>query len=172
VLTIVFFQLRKRTTQTYVKKEKELAKIEANSSYVELFSHIPVYQDSVFRIYIANLTGDDEIIYLRKDILTEQQEKSKFFLHVYPVNKELLSDNKLGNLSYDFKSNFESFKYLGEDYFVAHRDLPEIAINKINTGQYGFKGDGKISWKTKDLLTQEDIIRTLQANKVKAFQFN
>lgn len=146
-------------------------KVAANSPYVKLLEQLPIYRDSSYYIYLANINSEPKIIFLKKDSISEKQRKSKFFLHIYPNDKTLLGENKFGNLAYEFNNNVKSFSFKENVYFVSSANLPNIKINKINAGQYGFKGNGNINWSINSLIEALSIKRTLEVNKEKMSQF-
>jgi len=134
------------------------------SPYAQLLEKTPVYKDSIYAIYLTTMSGVDKIIYLKEGELTSVQEESKFFLHIYPTDKELLGETKTSSLIYDFKNNASEFSHLGTGYHVSETDLPEIDIDKINTGQYGYQGDSSINWRISKILTTEAMRPIIQGN--------
>ena len=124
-----------------IKVEKDIV-----SPYAQLLEKTPVYKDSVYSIYITTIQDKDKILYLREGTESSIRQESKFFIHVYPTDKDLLGKKKQGNLNFDFKNNSKKVNIAGSDYYISETDLPEIDIDKINTGQYGYRGDGSINW--------------------------
>lgn len=142
-----------------VKVEKQVV-----SPYSELLTKTPVYKDSVYSIYLTTIEGKDKILYLRDGSPSSIRQESKFFLHVYPTDKSLLGENKTGNLNYDFKNNATQFSHEGNNFYVSETNLPELDIDKINTGQYGYKGDGSINWRINKILTTETMRPIISQN--------
>ena len=124
----------------------------------------PVYKDSVYSIFITTISKHDKILFLATGKISDVQKESKFFMHVYPKDKSLLGENKSGNLNYDFKSNFKLFNHLGKDYYIAETSLPQIDIDKINFGQYGFRGNKSITWSVKPVLKSKSMQTLLDEN--------
>lgn len=163
LLVILALQINKRNTQLNLLKQKEQAIINANSKYAKLLGQRSIYRDSVYKIYIANINDTNKIIFLKEGDLTSIRRKSKFFVHVYPVNKDLL--NSVSNhIPLNFESNFQSIVFDGKTYHFASQNLPEFQISKLNLGQYGFEGDNQINWKIRDLLLESEIAFILNEN--------
>lgn len=164
---IIFFQIQKKNE--YIKEKKEMveAKEKANSKYVKLIDQIPVYEDSIYKIYISRFGEDTKIVFLKKDSISEVQRKSKFFLHIYPQDPSLFINSNSKMLPFDFNNNASTFTFKKMKYFVSSANLPDFAIDKINTGQYGYEGNNKINWEITSLLTAKSIAETLKINKEK-----
>lgn len=169
---IIFFQIQKRNKYINENREMVEAKEMANSKYVKLLDQLPVYHDSIYKIYISNFKEKSEIVFLRKDSLTKIQEKSKFFLHLYPKDTRFLSDTKSKLLAFDFDNNVSIFVFDETKYFVSSSPLPDFVIDKINTGQYGYEGNNEINWCIDKILIKESIKSVLSHNKekIKAFE--
>ncbi|MDT0554156.1 hypothetical protein [Urechidicola vernalis] len=168
---IVFAQCKKRSAQSIKTEKESLIKKEANSEYVYLLDKQPVYRDSIYNIYISEINSDTEIIFIKSDTLSEKQRKSKFFVHVYPADKNEL-DEGMNFIGLDFKNNSQQFIYNGRKYFVSSTTLPYINIDKINVGQYAFNGDSSINWRIKELLKRESVLKILDVNKENIFMFD
>lgn len=171
IIVLLFFQFKKRANDLRIINEKKNLIEKENFSYVKLLDQLPIYRDSVYKIYIANIEGDCKIIFLKKDSISEVQKKSKFFLHIYPQKDSLLIDSKSKLLAFDFYNNVSEFNYNQEKYFISSTTLPNFLIEKINTGQYGYEGDFAISWEIKDLLYLKSIKENLKFNKEKCNNF-
>lgn len=171
IVLIIVFQIYKKIEYQTEEEKISKAKIMSNSEYVKLLDQLPVYRDSVFSIYIANFYDKNKIIYFKKDSITLLEANSKFFLHLYPKNKKLLNQVNSTNISYDFRSNFKSFKYMEKTYFYSEIDLPDFIIEKINTGQYGYNQNNSISWQIKHVLRGEYIKGVLGENGEISFSF-
>lgn len=167
---IIFFQIQKRNK--YIKEKREMieAKEMANSKYVKLLDYIPVYQDSIYKIYISRFGEDTKIVYLKKDSISEVQRKSKFFLHIYPQAPSVFKNSNSKMLPFNFNNNTSTFTFKKMKYFVSSANLPDFAIDKINTGQYGYEGNNKINWEITSLLTAKSIKETLKINKEKGIK--
>lgn len=154
-----------------IKKSKRFSKngiidntsAQITSEYDKLLTYYPVYKDSIYYIYVATISEAPKIIYLKKNINTVQKE-SKFFVHIYPKDSSLLKQNQ-GFLSFDFKNNVTEYNLKGRNVFISERELPKIGIKKINTGQYGFRGNSEISWRITQLLTAESIKKNILENE-------
>jgi len=127
-----------------------LKKLE-NKSYLKFIDQRPIYKDSMYEIYIDQNEGVKKIIYLKKEIVSDKEIDSKFFLHVYPEDRTILKngDNFLG---FDFKNNVKVIEKDNQKYFISETILPNINMKLINTGLYGYKGNGQIYWQIKELL--------------------
>lgn len=164
LLVILVLQINKRNTQLNLLKQKEQAILNANSNYAKLLSQRSIYRDSIYKIFVANIEGKKEIVFLKKGTLTDLQKESKFFVHLYPKNqKDLLG--KANHNPINFESNFTSFDYEGQLYHVAHTELPDYVIEKLNLGQYSFRGDNSINYKIQKLIIGTEIARVLKENK-------
>lgn len=164
ICTIIVLQLIKRSNLIQVNTIIETEKLNSNSPYVHLLKKIPIYRDSLYNIYVSKINDDSKIIYLKRDSLSHRVKSSKFFLHIYPIDKNLL-DSGSTNLAFDFKSNFTSFRYFEKTYFVAETNLPTFKINKINTGQYAYLGDNTINWQVENIIDLKTIQGVLSHNK-------
>ncbi len=165
LMTIIFFQVQKKNQYIKDIEENTRAKELANSEFVKLLDQRPIYTDSIYKIYIAKFGEYNKIVFLRKDSISEVQKESRFFLHLYPRDKTLLGESKSKSPSFDFKNNVSSFTFKQSKYFVSSTNLPDILIDKINVGQYGFRGDGKITWQISSLLNAKSIEEILKINK-------
>ena len=165
LMTIIFFQIQKKNEYIKEKKEEKEAIEQANSEFVKLLGQRPIYRDSIYKIYIARFGEHNTIVFLRKDSISEVQKESRFFLHLYPRDKTLLGESESKSPSFDFKNNVSSFTFKQSKYFVSSTNLPDIMIGKINVGQYGFRGDSKITWQISSLLNAGSIEEILKINK-------
>tara|TARA_B110000114_G_scaffold173855_1_gene201822 strand:- start:2580 stop:3146 length:567 start_codon:yes stop_codon:yes gene_type:complete len=166
VFLIFFFQIEKKRAS--FKKDIYLNnKSQEITDYKKLLELFPVYKDSIYYIYIAKINNHPKIIYLKKSTINEVQKESKFFVHIYPKDRSVLNRNQ-NFLSFDFKNNVKEYDLKGRKVFISELDLPQIAIKKINTGQYGFRGrSSEISWRIEKTLTFQEIKKNLNANKEK-----
>lgn len=167
VMLLFYFQLVKRNNKLLLINEKDHQIEMANSPYVKVLSQLPVYRDTIYRIYIANIEGNNEIIFLKKDSISEVQKRSKFFFHVYPQNEAILIKSKTKMLTYDFKNNAKEFTYNKEKYYVSSAVLPSFHIKKINVGQYAFNGNSKINWRVNKIITSQKVLEKMQMNDIK-----
>ncbi|WP_286812144.1 MULTISPECIES: acyltransferase family protein [unclassified Maribacter] len=162
--TILILQANKRNIQLDKKEKQQIMMLKTGSEYSKLLAQRGVYSDSVYKIFIANFDGKKEIVFLKKGTLTDMQQESKFFVHLYPKNqKDLLG--KANHNPINFESNFTSFDYEGQLYHVAHTELPDYVIEKLNLGQYSFRGDNSINYKIQKLIIGTEIARVLKENK-------
>ena len=160
---ILFFQLKKRNTRTAsIDSEKHAVK-KANSEYAKLILQRSIYYDSIYKIYIANINERKELVFIKKGRLSAMQNESKFFVHIYPLDTLDLV-GKANHNPLNFKSNFTSFFYKEEEYHVARTILPDYKIEKLNLGQYAFRGDNTINYKTENLIYSEHIGKILKEN--------
>lgn len=170
LLIILALQINKRNTQLHLRKQKEQAILNANSNYAKLLSQRSIYRDSVYKIFVANFDGKKEIVFLKKGTLTNMQQESKLFVHLYPKNqKDLLG--KANHNPINFDSNFTSFDYDGQLYHVAHTELPDYVIEKLNLGQYAYRGDNSINYKIQKLILGKDIAKILKQNNESMINF-
>lgn len=106
-----------------------------------------VYSDSVFSLYFNSYYGVPKMYYVYRDSLTYEQLTDKFFLHVYPKEKEqLLKLQKYNFVNLDFFDANPIELKIGQDKFFVfkgtffHKDLGAfLEIDKIdflNTGRY------------------------------------
>lgn len=165
VIVIVLLQIQKRTQYSKDIEKKTEAQLKSKSEFVKLLDQIPIYRDSTFKIYIARFDTVNKIVFLKKDSITEIQKGSNFFLHIYPLDEELLKDTNSNFLAFDFKNDNTIFTFRDTKYFISSTDLPDFEINKINTGQYGFDGNNDITWQVESILKNEDICKILEYNK-------
>ncbi|MEL7271429.1 MAG: acyltransferase [Bacteroidota bacterium] len=166
ILSIAFilvFQANRRSQQIEQQKllEKQLGM--AQTPYSRILTHRSVYRDSVYRVYIANIKNVNMLIFLATDSLTQMQKESNFFVHLYPKNKELLEKDNT-HLNLNFENLPQQFEVGNKKYFYSSRTLPDLEVEKLNLGQYGFQGNNGINWKTNKLLLAEDIARILKDN--------
>ena len=89
-------------------------------------------------------------VYIREDVILYVNESCKqadidlrFFLHIYPVGVDDLSDHRRqqGFSNRDFR--FEEHGWRSGDRCLAARRLPTYAIRHVETGQYG-PGGGRL----------------------------
>lgn len=164
LVLIVLFQLKKRSSQLeLVEKQKQSIK-NAKSEYAKLISQRSVYSDSIYKIYVANIKGNKELVFLRKGALTDMQKESNFFVHVYPKNPQKLI-GKANHNPINFENNFTSFLYNGKEFHIAHTILPNYKVEKLNLGQYAFRGDNSINYKIEHLIESKHIAKILKENK-------
>jgi len=162
-LSVSFLSSCKNETKKAPVEEVKVEKPEV-SPYAQILEKTPVYKDSVYSIYITTILGKDKIVYLREGTESSIRQESKFFVHVYPTDKELLGEKKQGNLGFDFKNNSKKMNLGGLDYYISETDLPEIDIDKINTGQYGYRGDGSINWSITKVLKTDLMQPIIEQN--------
>ncbi len=170
VFAILVLQIYKKIGAEKEKALIEQSKKEANSEFVKLLDQLPVYRDSIFKIYIANFSGKTKIVYLKKDSLTDILKKSKVFLHLYPRDKKNLKEGNT-NVALDFKKEYASFVYRNSKYFILEKELPNFIIDKINTGMYAYNLDNSVSWEIKNILRNEEIKKILSENRESVLQF-
>ncbi|HAI40257.1 MAG TPA: hypothetical protein DCM40_20265, partial [Maribacter sp.] len=84
--TILILQANKRNIQLDKKEKQQIMMLKTGSEYSKLLAQRGVYSDSVYKIFIANFDGKKEIVFLKKGTLTDMQQESKFFVHLYPKN--------------------------------------------------------------------------------------
>ena len=167
-LVIMFFQIKK--TYKFSKNENPNETAYVISDYDVLLDYFPVYKDSIYNIYIATISNIPKIIFLKKKKINSRQKESKFFVHIYPKNDSLLTANQ-SFIGFDFKNNTKEYNLRGKKVYISELALPKINIKKINTGQYGFRGDLEISWIVEKILTSEEIRKNLYANNEKGIYF-
>lgn len=146
------------------RTNKEEAIKNSNSAYAKLLNQRSIYRDSVYSVYIAEIKDNTELIFIKRDTLSSLQRESKFFVHVYPKNTKKLVGNANHN-AIDFSSNFSSFTINGQLYNVAHTKLPDYEIEKLNLGQYGFKGNNEVNYKIAHLIDGKKVATILKENK-------
>lgn len=163
ICLLTLLQINKRNSK--IENDENLYKQlkSSNSPFSKLITQRSVYRDSIYRIYIANINDTNKIIVSKEGNLTSMQENSKFFMHVYPVNKDLLN-SKSTHIPLNFDSNFQSILLNGKTYHFASQNLPEFEISKLNLGQFGYKGNNQINWKISDLLFESEIAFILKDN--------
>jgi hypothetical protein len=171
LVLLFFFQIKKRNSQIAIFEKRETALKLTNSPFSKVLFQLPIYRDSVYRIYITKINKINKLVFLAKGNVTEKQRESSFFVHIYPKNKKKLTEG-INHIPYNFKNNVTSFLYNNEMYFVSQTNLPDLKISKLNLGQFGFRGDNNISWHVSDLLTEEKIGKILKENKegIKLFE--
>ncbi len=161
--TLIVFQLKKRNTRLAIIECELHALKKANSEYAKLILQRSIYSDSIYKIYIANINQRNELVFIKKGSLSAMQNESKFFVHIYPLDTLDLV-GKANHNPLNFRSNFTSFFYKEEEYHVARTILPNYRIEKLNLGQYAFRGDNTINYKTKNLIYSEHIGKILKEN--------
>lgn len=160
---IIILQANKRNKQQSSQESFEKKIGVSNSDYAKLITQRSIYRDSIYLIYVANIDGEQELIFIKKDSLTVVQRESKFFVHLYPKDSSLIKES-IDHIALDFKNNPREFHVDGRKYYVSSRKLPDIEIKKLNLGQYGFRGDNAINWRINRLLVGSEIARTLREN--------
>ncbi|MBC8766915.1 hypothetical protein H4O18_02815 [Arenibacter sp. BSSL-BM3] len=164
LVLLLVFQIRKRNSQIEHRNNEQQAILNSNSAYAKLLNQRSIYRDSIYRIYIASINDSKEIIFLKKDSLNSMQRESKFFVHLYPKNvKDLVGS--VNHNTIDFKSNFTSFTINGQLYNVAHTKLPDYEIEKLNLGQYSFRGNNDVNYKITHLIDSRKVADILKENK-------
>lgn len=161
---LLVLQIQKRNEQRTEKQKRELALKATNNELSKVLFQLPIYRDTVYSVYLVNLRSKNKIVFLRKGNLSDKQRESSFFVHIYPKDKNIL-DKGASHIPNNFKNNVTSFFYNGEQYFVSETGLPQIKISKLNLGQFGFRGDNSVSWKTSELIKDIDMGRILKENK-------
>ncbi len=88
---------------------------------------------SIFNVYLNE--EENMLIYVKNDC-TEVDISPATFLHVVPINKMDLPDDRqqYGYDNLDFTSG--TYEFLSEGLCLATRDLPDYEIATIRTGQY------------------------------------
>lgn len=170
-ILVMLLQLNKRNTQKALVQKREIALKLSNNPFSKVLFQLPIYRDSVYRVYIIKIQSQIKIVFLRTETISEQQKESNFFVHIYPKDKNKLKDG-INHIPNNFKNNATSFLYENKEYFVSETNLPEIKINKLNLGQFGFRGDNSISWHIPELLTEEKVGKILKENneEIKLFE--
>ncbi len=163
IVVLLIFQLNKRNTQIKDREVQVQLLEQTNSPYAKLLNQLPIYRDSVYNIYIANIQGSNKIVFIKKDSLSDVQRRSKFFIHIYPRDHGILAA-QADHVAFNFKNNIKVFRYKGVQYFVSDTELPPYIIEKLNAGQYGYKGNNDINWKISGLLLGEKIGKILKEN--------
>lgn len=161
---VMLLQLNKRNTQKILAQKREIALKLTNNHLSKVLFQLPIYRDSVYKVFIIKFKSQNKIIFLKKGEISEKQKGSSFFVHIYPKDKKKLK-NGLNHIPNNFKNNVTSFLYKNEEYFISETNLPEIKISKLNLGQFGFRGGNGINWKIPKLLTQKKIGKILKDNK-------
>lgn len=164
IAALCFFQVQKRNIQKKILEEKHQALKATNHPLSKVLFQLPIYRDTVYKVYLVNTNAQNKLVFLRKGNLTNKQRESSFFVHIYPKNKKRL-DNGINHIPNNFKNNVTSFVFNNENYFVSETSLPNIKISKLNLGQFGFRGDNSVSWKTSSLIEDEDMQRIVKENK-------
>lgn len=158
------FQIKKRNSQIEFRNQEQQVIINSSSEYAKLLKQRSIYRDSIYRIYITNINDSKELVFLKKDSLTNRERESKFFVHLYPKDaKDLLGSTNHNPIN--FESNFISFNFNEQVYHVAHTKLPTYEIEKLNLGQYSFRGDNSINYKIKKLILGTNVAKILKENK-------
>ncbi len=109
-----------------------------------------IYSDEEFDIYYSNQNGTPKLYYVYKDTLSKRQLNDRFFIHIYPKNKEeLLKHQSYGFVNMDFtdknpvEQSIDGKKYFVFQRILTHEKLDQfIKINNIdffNTGRFDFK---------------------------------
>jgi hypothetical protein len=161
---LLVLQIQKRNEQRAEKQKRELALKATNNELSKVLFQLPIYRDTVYSVFLAHIRCSNKIIFLRKGNLSDKQKESRFFVHIYPKDKSIL-EKGASHIPNNFKNNVTSFFYEGEQYFVSDTSLPQIKISKLNLGQFGFRSDNSVSWKTNELLNDRDMGRILKENK-------
>jgi len=161
---LIVLQSNKLNQQLDSKRAFEQLLKNSPNPYIKLLRHRSIYADSIYKVYIANIKDEKQLIFVAKDSLSEIQRESKFFVHVYPIDSTLLKKG-VDHLAYDFKNNVREFDISGKKYFVSSQALPNLKIKKLNLGQYGYSKDNSITWRIDHLLIGTEIARTLRENK-------
>lgn len=165
LLVMLFvLQIQKRNKQIAIVQKRERALKATSSPFSKVLFQLPIYKDSVYRVYITKIDSATKLVFLKEGVLLEKQKESSFFVHIYPKDKEKLT-GAINHIPNNFKNNVTSFIYENEEYFFSEINLPEIKISKLNLGQYGFRGDNSIDWKIPKLLTEKKIAKILDNNK-------
>lgn len=147
-----------------LNSHKDPTIVGCSQEYLKFINLSPVYKDSTFNIYISQVESSNKIIFFKKDGISDRQLRSKFFLHIYPKDHRLLGEGQ-NLLTYDFRPKFFQCDLNGIKVYIAECDLPNIDINKINIGQYGYLGNNEISWRISAVLKSRHINEILQKNK-------
>jgi exopolysaccharide production protein ExoZ len=163
-VAILILQSNKKNIQLETKEKQQVMMLNTGTEYSKLLAQRSVFSDSVYKIFIAKIDGKKEILFLKRGALTDIQRHSKFFVHLYPkYKKDLLG--KANHNPINFDANFASFDYDGHVYHVAHTELPDYVIEKLNLGQYSYRGDNSINYKIQNLILGIEIARVLRENK-------
>ena len=158
------FQIQKRNTQKEALAQRELALKAANNPFSKVLFQLPIYRDSVYKVYLVKMGSASKIVFLKKGAVSQKQEESSFFVHIYPKDESNL-EKGMSHIPNNFKNNVTSFFYNSKAYFFSETTLPEIKISKLNLGQFGFRGDNSLSWKTTELITDKKMDRIVKENK-------
>lgn len=164
LVVLLVLQIQKRNEQRTERQKRELALKATNNELSKVLFQLPIYRDTVYSVFLVHIRSNNKIVFLRKGNLSERQRESSFFVHIYPKDKNIL-EKGTSHIPNNFKNNVTSFFYNGEQYFVSETSLPQIKISKLNLGQFGFRGDNSVSWKTSELLKDIDMGRILKENK-------
>jgi len=160
---ILVLQAKKRNRQITQRETFKQALEAAKTPYSKLLAQRSVYRDSVYQVYIAKINGQQQLIFMCKGELRPVQKESKFFVHLYPKDKNELK-GKANHNSYNFENRPKQFMVGNEIYFYSTMQLPDFEIEKMNLGQYGFQGNNEINWRIKALLIGTDIAEILDQN--------
>ncbi len=123
---------------------------ELPDKYVKLLKMKPL-GSKIFDIYRIETSGAYELIYVKKQSVSDTLTNSIFFIHVYPSNDSYLPEKQkqFGYTGFDFESNLKSYIFKDTLYYVAQSyPIPIVPMNRINTGQYGYKGNYSRIWET------------------------
>lgn len=161
---LCFFQVQKRNAQRNLIQERQLALKAANHPLSKVVFQLPIYRDTVYRVYLVKETSKNKLVFLKKGCITDKQRESSFFVHIYPKDKKKL-DEGINHIPNNFKNNVTSFVFNSENYYVSETDMPDLKISKLNLGQFGFRGDNSVSWQTSSLLDHEHMQRIVKENK-------
>ncbi len=164
LVVLAIFQIQKRNAQKEGAAQREAALKATNTPFKKVLFQLPIYRDSIYKVYLVNILSDNKIVFLRKGEISEKQRESSFFVHIYPKDKNKLEKGS-SHIPNNFKNNVTSFFYNNEEYFISETTLPEIKISKLNLGQFGFRGNNAVSWKISELLIEKDIGKVLKENR-------
>ena len=106
-----------------------VATVTADEYLAALVGETPAMIDSDFDVYFA----ENLLVYV-KEPCGKDDVTARFFLHVYPVNENVLSGD-------DRRYGFENLDFNGECFNA--RRLPSYAIDRIVTGQF-VSGEGPV----------------------------
>ncbi len=117
-----------------------------------------VYQRVVSGELVARSTfdvyRDERTLYYVKSPCSNEDVKTKFFLHIFPTNRQELDSRRwqwgYDNDGFDFSEQGLRF----DDKCLASVALPHYDIARIETGQFHFDSRGK-QWKAKIFLDEQ-----------------
>ncbi|WP_109299833.1 hypothetical protein [Aquimarina sp. AU474] len=106
-----------------------------------------IHSDPEFTIHFNKINSIPKIYYVYKDSLTPRQLNDKFFIHVFPKNKQdLLKVNPYNYINMDFTDiDPEEYTINNEKYYVFQREFTHESLGKFievdnidffNTGRY------------------------------------